>query len=36
MHKWNMFKDSTVVKVSVSAGTLVAIATVVGAGWKWG
>ncbi len=35
MGKWNRFRDNTVVRVSVSAGTLIAVATVVGAGWKW-
>ena len=33
--KWTAFKSSTIVKVSASAGTLVAVAVVVGAGFKW-
>lgn len=35
MHKWNMIKDSAVVRVTASAGTLAAVAAVVGAGLKW-
>lgn len=34
MDKWRIAK-STVVRLSVSAGTLVAVAAVVGAGYKW-
>lgn len=36
MNKWKMFKDSKVTQVTVSAGTIVALAAIVGAGWKWG
>lgn len=35
MSKWNAFRDSTVVRISASAGTFVAVAVVVGAGFKW-
>ncbi len=35
MSKWNAFKDNTVVRVAASTGTLVAVAVVVGAGFKW-
>ncbi len=35
MNKWSILKNNTVVRVSASAGTLVAVAVVVGAGFKW-
>ena len=35
MDKWRNLRDNTVVRISVSAGTLIAVAGVVGAGWKW-
>lgn len=35
MGKWTALKNSAIVKVSASAGTLVAVAVVVGAGYKW-
>lgn len=35
MNKWTIFQNSKVVRVAASAGTLVAVAAVVGAGWKW-
>lgn len=35
MNKWKIIKDSTITKVAVSAGTLVAVAATVGAGFKW-
>ncbi len=35
MNKWNAFKNNTVVRVSASAGTLVAVAVIAGAGFKW-
>jgi hypothetical protein len=35
MDKWRDLKDSTIARVSVSAGTLVAVAALVGAGFKW-
>jgi hypothetical protein len=36
MQKWNAFQKSTVVRIVASAGTVVALAAIVGAGWKWG
>jgi hypothetical protein len=35
MNKWTVFQNNTVVRVAVSASTLVAVAALVGAGWKW-
>jgi hypothetical protein len=35
MDKWTIFNNSKVVRITASAGTLVAVATLVGAGWKW-
>ncbi len=35
MHKWDKIKDSAIVRASAGAGTLVAVAALVGAGWKW-
>jgi hypothetical protein len=35
MDKWKIIKDSKVAQISVSAGTIIAIAATVGAGWKW-
>jgi hypothetical protein len=35
MDKWTIFSNSKVVRITASAGTLVAVATLVGAGWKW-
>ncbi len=35
MNKWTAFKNNAIVKVSAGAGTLVAVAVVVGAGYKW-
>ena len=35
MDKWTVFSNSKVVRITASATTLVAIAAVVGAGWKW-
>lgn len=35
MNKWTIFQNSKVVRVAASAGTLVAVAAVVGAGFKW-
>jgi hypothetical protein len=35
MDKWRILKKSMIVRYATSAGTLVAIAAVVGAGWKW-
>lgn len=36
MQKWNAFQKSAAVRVIASAGTVVALAAIVGAGWKWG
>lgn len=35
MDKWRNLKTNTIVRVSASAGTLVAVAALVGAGHKW-
>ena len=35
MDKWRILQNSTVVRGSASAATLVAAAALVGAGWKW-
>ena len=35
MDKWRMMGNSTIVRITVSAGTLVAVAALVGAGFKW-
>ncbi len=35
MDKWNLMKNNTVVRISASAGTLVAVAVIAGAGFKW-
>lgn len=35
MDKWRTAKNSTIVRISASAATLVAVAATVGAGWKW-
>ncbi len=35
MNKWKRIQESTVARVTVSAGTIVAIAAIAGAGWKW-
>ena len=35
MDKWKIIKDSKLTQISVSAGTVVAVATLVGAGLKW-
>jgi len=36
MDKWKIVKDGRFTQISVSAGTIVAVATLVGAGFKWG
>ncbi len=36
MDKWKIIKDSKLTQISVSAGTMVAVATLVAAGLKWG
>jgi hypothetical protein len=35
MNKWRTTKNTTVVRIAVSAPTLGAVAAIVGAGWKW-
>jgi hypothetical protein len=35
MDKWTVIASSKVVRVAASATTLVAVATIAGAGWKW-
>ena len=35
MDKWTIFQSNKVVRITASAGTLVAVATLVGAGFKW-
>ncbi len=35
MDKWTVFQNSRIVRITASASTLVAVATLVGAGWKW-
>ncbi len=35
MDKWTKVKDSLTVRVAASAGTLIAVAVVAGAGVKW-
>lgn len=35
MDKWRTAKNSTIVRVSASAGTIVAVVALVGAGYKW-
>ena len=36
MDKWKIIKDSKIAQIGVSAGTLIAVAATVGAGFKWG
>lgn len=35
MDKWTVFQSSRIVRITASASTLVAVAALVGAGWKW-
>ena len=35
MDKWRIAKNSTIIRIFASAGTLVAVAAIAGAGWKW-
>ena len=35
MDKWRIAKNSTIVRLSASGGTLVAVIALVGAGHKW-
>lgn len=35
MNKWKAAQESKIVRIAASAGTVIAIAAVVGAGFKW-
>jgi len=35
MDKWTILSNSKVVRITASAATLVAVATIAGAGYKW-
>ncbi len=35
MKKWNLLNNSKVVRATASASTLVAVAVIAGAGFKW-
>jgi len=35
MDKWTIFNNSKVVRITASASTVVAVAALVGAGFKW-
>jgi hypothetical protein len=35
MDKWKILSNSTAVRATAGVSTLVAVAVVVGAGWKW-
>lgn len=35
MDKWKIIADTKIARVGASAATLIAVAAVVGAGWKW-
>ena len=35
MDKWRIAKNSTIIRIIASTGTLVAVAALAGAGWKW-
>ena len=35
MDKWRMLENPTVARITVSAATLIAVAALVGAGYKW-
>jgi hypothetical protein len=35
MDKWTVFQSSKIVRITASASTLVAVAAIVGAGYKW-
>lgn len=36
MDKWKIIKDSKIAQIGASAGTVIAVAAIVGAGFKWG
>ena len=35
MDKWTILSNSKVARIAASATTLVAVAAIAGAGWKW-
>ena len=35
MDKWTILSNSKVVRVAASSTTLIAVAAIAGAGWKW-
>lgn len=35
MDKWTILSSSTIVRIAATSTTLVAVAAIVGAGWKW-
>jgi len=35
MDKWRIAKNSTIIRIAASAGTIVAVAALAGAGLKW-
>jgi hypothetical protein len=35
MNKWTIIRESAAVRIGASATTLVAVAAIVGAGFKW-
>lgn len=35
MDKWTIFQSSRIVRITASAGTVIALAALVGAGFKW-
>ena len=35
MDKWTIFSNSKVVRIAASSSTLIAVAAIAGAGWKW-
>ena len=35
MSKWSIFQNQTVVRVAASSTTMIAVAVLVGAGYKW-
>jgi hypothetical protein len=35
MDKWRIAKNSTIIRIAASAGTIVAVAALAGAGFKW-
>ena len=35
VNKWRTAKNSTIIRIAASAGTIVAVAALAGAGFKW-